>query len=416
MERANETEGMALPQPVIHPNPIRAIPGSDLTPDQIVGRDALAAKCWEAIGLQNIRLENERRIGKTLLMKRMIATAPPNTRCVLMEVGGVTSAKAFVDAVLVALAGAVPEHAKTLQSSFDRMVRGLSGLEVGGFLRIPQAAEKHWRPIFLDYLTNVAQRVPDRIVFFWDEIPWMFENIGTRDGQQAVNELLSTLRDIRQMSGHRFRMVFTGSIGFHHGLGAQANAGLANGAVNDMHRIEVPPLDAAGSRELVHRLAAGEHLVSDDLAGLAEEIHAQTGGVAFYMHHVVAKLGDRPAATRGDVIRAIDRFLRMADDPWSMRHYRERMKGYYGSQEAAAQAILDAVAEAQDPVPFAELFAHVQSVSMGPRPLTKSDVLRLLDRLQLDHYLAEPVDRPRHYGFKFPLVKRWWRFDQGLDL
>jgi hypothetical protein len=48
------------------------------------------------------------------------------------------------------------------------------------------------------------------VIFFWDELPWMLDNIRAGgDGDRVAMELLDTLRELRQ-AHPRLRMVFTG--------------------------------------------------------------------------------------------------------------------------------------------------------------------------------------------------------------
>jgi hypothetical protein len=39
-------------------------------------------------------------------------------------------------------------------------------------------------------------------------------------------------------------------------------------------------------------------------------------------------------------------------------------------------------------------------------------LLRLLSLLERDHYLQRQVDGA--FGFRFPLLRRWWKINRGL--
>lgn len=407
------------PQKVQHPKPMRSAPGGELTPDETVGRIVLTETFWERLEDTSLRIENERRLGKTLVAKLMVARAPGETRCVFMEIGGLSTPTDFVNEVLTALQKAIPEHKNSLRNWFGNAVKALSGLEVGG-MRIPVAAEKHWRVLFHDTMEKVFDLIDERVVFFWDEMPWMLENILDREGTESVSDLLGTLRDLRLTYDKRLRMVFVGSIGFHHVLGSLVARDKATAPLNDVPRENLPPLAQKDSVELVHRLAAGEGVVTRDIEALGRAIHQATGGIAFYIHYIVRELASLAEATPEAVPAATDSFLRSPDDPWRMRHYRERLKRYDKPPrewQGAALAVLTRTAATEDPVPFADLLAAVSLDTITTRgPLTKTDLLRLLELLMQDHYLEEAPEVPRTYRFKFPLIKRWWHYDQGLDL
>ncbi len=411
------------PSRVIHPKPMRSAPGGELTPDETVGRERLAMAFWESLDLTSLRIENERRLGKTAVMKLMVARSPEKTYCVFMDVSGVSTPVDFVNEVLKDLQNAIPEHRKSLRSWFTNTIRAVSGLEVklpGVGLRIPDAAEKHWRRLFKDTIEKVLELIDGRIVFFWDEMPWMLENILHKEGSSSLLELLGTLRDMRLTYENRLRMVFVGSIGFHHVLDELTKLEKATSPLNDVPLEIVPPLEEDDTLELVHRLAAGEGVVTRDIKALGREIHKQTGGVAFFMHYIVRKLASFEQATIETVSTVVNQFLREPDDPWHMRHYRERLSRYdkpHQEWQKAALAVLNLTADNEDPVPFAELLNAVSEDTISTRgPLNKVDLLRLLELLMQDHYLEELPDAPRTYRFKFPLIKRWWQFDQGLDL
>ena len=58
----------------------------------------------------------------------------------------------------------------------------------------------------------------------------------------------------------------------------------------------------------------------------------------------------------------------------------------------------------------------VEAISRGVRLKVIFDdselLLRLLDLLQKDHYLERDIEG--NYAFRFPLIRRWWRFDRSL--
>lgn len=405
------------PKAVTHKEPIKSLPGS-LSVKQCVGRDALAKQCWGILREQSLRLENERRIGKTLLMDKMIEMKPYGFRCIKMEIGGVSSAADFVNAVLAQVEKAVPEHAGSIQTMFQKTVNALAGVEVGGILRLPPAAQQHWREILMATLSHALSNTEDVLVFFWDEMPWMLENIADSEGgYAAVDRVLGTLRDIRHEDEfrNRIRMVYTGSIGFHHLEDRLAKLKLANGQNNDMVRIEVPPLDKEATHEFVHRAAAGEAVVTSDLPGMTEVLFYGTGGMAFYIHYLVGDLAKLEVATSDDIPRLIDERLRDPYDHWKMRHYRDRITKHYGHNERAVLSVLDSLAIAAKPVHFDMLYEPVVAVAQASLGvLDKSDMVKLLQLMALDHYIAEGPTR--HYAFKFPIIKQWWYLDRGLDL
>ncbi len=54
---------------------MRANPGGQLSPNEVVGRDRLIAQLWDILERQSVVLTSERRIGKTQVVKKMEAEA-----------------------------------------------------------------------------------------------------------------------------------------------------------------------------------------------------------------------------------------------------------------------------------------------------------------------------------------------------
>lgn len=52
---------------------MRANPGGQLAPENVVGRDRLIAKLWDILTQQSVVLTSERRIGKTQIIRKMKA-------------------------------------------------------------------------------------------------------------------------------------------------------------------------------------------------------------------------------------------------------------------------------------------------------------------------------------------------------
>ena len=54
---------------------MRANPGGQIPPSEVVGRDELIARLWQRIEGQSLLLSAERRMGKTCVVKKMVSEA-----------------------------------------------------------------------------------------------------------------------------------------------------------------------------------------------------------------------------------------------------------------------------------------------------------------------------------------------------
>jgi hypothetical protein len=229
-------------------------------------------------------------------------------------------------------------------------------------------------------------------------------------GERAAIEILDTLRALRQMHPS-LRMVFTGSIGLHNVLGSLKRAGYANAPTNDMHGVDVPPLDLPDAQQLACRLLDGEGLSPTDPAAIAGIIATQVDCIPYFIHHVVNDLavsGARP--DEETVARVVHDRLTDDQDQWNLRYYRERIDIYYSEDERRmALAFLDDLSAADGPLPFAKLFDLLAAkVPTNDRELA----LNTLTLLRRDHYVVqEPAGG---YRFRFPLIQRFWRLHRGL--
>lgn len=393
--------------------PLRANPGGNLPANQAVGRAALCETCWTTLETQSIRLENERRLGKTTVLRLLDATKPPKTRTITMEVGGLSSTTDFIDELILEIDKAVPEKGKGFMTRARNLVGGLAGFEIAGLLRIPDNAKTHWRRILLGCFEALADATPDRIVFFWDELPWMLQRIKKEEGSARVVDLLNTLRDIRQ--GHdRIRMVYTGSIGFHHVVSAIEEEGVGSRPISDMRRINVPPLEKHDAIELAERLLLGEKLKADAPSATAAALYEVTGGVPYYIHCIVADMRQGAPASPERVRQIAADALLDANDPWEMRYFNSRLDLHYGGDAPLARIVLDTIADADSPRGFSTLHQAVRAKGQSAGDLDEHGMRRLLTKLMQDHYLEREPGNAEAFRFKFTLVRDSWRIQRGL--
>ena len=211
--------------------------------------------------------------------------------------------------------------------------RGIGGTEVGGVFKLPESANASWKDILTrsieDLIKERGER-DDRLLFLWDEMPFMLDEIRKRDGELVAMEVLDVLRSLRQ-DHPDLRMLVTGSIGIHHVLSALKEADYRGEPLNDLFPIEIEPLGPEHAVELTRQLIDGENLAVEDIDGVVSRIARVADGFPFYIHHLVKTLALRgEKVTSGAVNEAVSHQLMDEDDPWELVHYRTRIDGYYG--------------------------------------------------------------------------------------
>ena len=384
-------------------------PGGTLAIDEIVGRDELIAGAWETLAGHSLVMTAERRIGKTSIVRKMTACPPSGWFPIFQDLERVHTADQFASEVHEAIVRYLGTLDKLAHRAM-KFLKSIGGVEVGGVVKLPEGKGRPWKDLLAHSLEDlVTQQSPNRVVFFWDEMPYMLHSIRRKDGEATAMEILDVLRSLRQGSLD-FRMVLTGSIGLHHVLTELKKADYRNSPVNDMFKVEVPPLARKDAEDLARRLLAGEGLTPSDRDATASAIAREGDDFPFYIHHIVKrlKLSGGPCEP-DDVARVVREQLVSPNDPWELRHYRDRLRSYYPGRDRLATEILDHLAVA----PGRETVDAILAAVKARMPFDdREGLLDLLKLLELDHYLAR--DEGGRYAFRFPLIRRWWAIDRGL--
>ncbi len=273
-----------------------------------------------------------------------------------------------------------------------------------------------WKKLLTSAVEDLMQAErTDRLVFFWDEVPYMLESILKKDGPDKAAEILDTLRSLR-VEQEKFRVIFTGSIGLHHVLGKLSAAGIPTSAKNDMYHVTVTPLAPADAEALSEDLLNGEKITCHSLADAAATIAEEVDYFPFYIHHVVAGLRiEQLSGTESNIKDFVARQLVDAADPWQLAHYRTRLSTYYPDNHDAANVaiILDVLGLANDRAGSLSVDAILQQTTHRKAAIAdRNDLLRLLRLMDADHYLSRDIEG--NYRFRFPLIRRWWKLDRGL--
>ena len=388
---------------------MRANPGGQLAPAEVVGRDALIANLWRVLERQSVVLTAERRHGKTQVIKKMLAEPPPGKLPVYHDLEGVRTPMEFVEIVLEDVERFLSRWERTAEGV--RVLLGKLGGAQAGPLKLPPAVAPHWKRLLGEIMADLVRHQEGRqVVFLWDELPLMMDNISQSAGERTAMELLDTLRALRQ-SHPGLRMVYTGSIGLHHVLAALRTAGYINPSTNDMKTVEVEPLAPPDARQLAAALLQGEELAVAQPGAAATAIADEASNVPYYIHHIVDDLATQGMPVEPTVIHElVERRLRDPQDAWELRHYLERVPRYYQKELAPlANRVLDLLAHAEEPMGFSRLSQLLEGQGATPGVETIRELLRLLQR---DHYVVQ--DAQNGYRFRLPLIQRAWRTQRPL--
>jgi len=400
---------------------MRANPGGEIAPEDVVGRDRLIRQLWHTLERQSVILAAERRMGKSCVAKKMVAEKPYTAVVIYRDIENIDTPIGFVERIYQD----VTPHLSTLkrgQNRFQSLMQQLSGAQITGIGKFPDVVARHWKALLEEMLSDIAENYEGTVIFFWDEFPLMLQKIVQTSGESEAMEILDTLRAARQ-THNNVRMLYTGSIGLHHVTTSLRDSGHCNDATNDMRTVEVDPLAAADARELALALLKGEGLKSPQLATVAEVIAGITDGIAFYIHYVISEmkfLGDDASVELAKDIVA--KVLVEPNDPWHLQHYRSRLNEYFdASQLEIVLFILDEIAVENTALSLdmlrTRLAANIEAMNgQAAHQIVSGDselFRRILLQLSRDHYLKQSeIDGA--FSYRFPVIRRWWMLSRGL--
>ncbi len=402
---------------------MRANPGGEIALDEVIGRDRLIRRLWDALEHQSVVLIAERRMGKTSVIKKMAAECPDERVTLYRDVEGLDTPHAFAERVYHDLETHLDRAHRTAGRA-RQLLRQVGGTEIGGVLKLPPAVAPHWKALIETVVEDLIEHCGRSTVIFWDELPLMLQKVQRTSGSETAMEILDLLRGLRQTYSD-LRMVFSGSIGLHHVTTSLRDAGHTNAAVNDMRVVEIPPLEDEDAEQLSRMLLEGEALPCDDFGATAHAIASSVDGIPFYIHHVVSTLRDKGGTVTEQIARdVVGQALVDPLNAWHLDHYRERLAKYYGEERLpVVLSLLDEIARADDSITQRELRSRLASTHapadqpavrrvLVDKPEELGHILRLFER---DHYVRRDVASGA-YRFRFGLIKRWWRLSRDLVL
>lgn len=376
--------------------PITPQPGTDRDPNNFVGRAEMTTRARERLlAGSNLLLTDPRRMGKTFWM-RTFAAREQSFHSYFIDYEGTKTVDEFLIKTAEALIRdrSLPLRARNqLETIFDNGEISLSKgpLAIKGYFQ--QTPPYHLLTRVLSALENEdSKTIP---IVMMDEVPMAINNIAVHEGTGSAEQLLQTLRALRQETS-RIRWIVTGSIGFHHVL---RKINTTQGVLNDLNPVPLGPLADKEAEELASRLLLGiEQPLIDTVIN---ELVKVTGGVPFLLHNVVKMLGEGPRnVTRPcDVHDCFEDFIDDPDQFYGLEHFLTRMPSNYDGRARIADDILRKA--------LSETNVWVSIDSLAPNEETAAT----LDDLVKDHYLER---RGLSVRWRYPALQYIWARKKGV--
>ena len=312
----------------------------------VFGRHATVAEIWRLLEKRSVYMNDLRRIGKTMILRAMKEKPKEGWAVIKRDLGRCHSPEDFAALVyrdvIAELEGA---------TKFMRQMQGLLGQGSGaqiGPIKLPDGRVAPWKEVlertFAD-LDAAIKKKEIKVVFLWDEVPFLLDNIikNAKDdqGERLAMQVLDVMRSLGQ-DYPNVKMVLTGSIGLHHILSQLRDENYINSPLNDMKPLAPGPLSPEDGIKFAERMLKERGVEWEERCG--ETIATLVGHVPFYIESFIDGLRSGEKIRNDDLEAVLAERLTNPDDDWDLPHHANRLKRYFGDDEAQVLAILDFLA------------------------------------------------------------------------
>jgi hypothetical protein len=274
---------------------MKANAGGNLEPQHVYGRDQFIELLWHTLESQSVLQSGERRTGKTQILRKMLQQPKPGWKPIFRDLEKIHSALEFAELVyddVQQFLGTSTRAKNFIQRWFEHHETDYINLK-----------SRTWKQLLNSAITDLDKAgLPEKLVFFWDEVPWMLDSICRHEGIPVAAQVLDAIRSLR-VEHSTFRVILTGSIGIHHILARLSAAGIPTPAINDMYHAHVPPLHPDDASRLASDLLTGENIHCSHLHDVARCIAHEVECQPFYIQHIVAGLRLKQISVTPDTIR-----------------------------------------------------------------------------------------------------------------
>jgi len=392
---------------------IRNIVGNVPDPGELYGRQDFISHLWRQIQGNNILLLAPRRFGKTGVMNHVLTSPGEGFLPVYLELEDVDSPAEFVWRLLRELLShsrlrSSLASARRLPSAVTDWVKGTfdeAGFE-GAKVKFKRSISENWRDTARRLVLELEKAEPT-LIFIFDELPAMLEEIAKKRGDDEARDFLAWFRTVRierkdKLRRHRF--IVGGSIGIDLIL-RRLNA---PDKLNDFERLYVEPISDDEALRLANDLAESMEVeVTDDMI---RHLLAFVGPhVPYFIHLLFAQLGQLPVEKRRpltpDTLEAVYRQRVLGPTcKHYFDHYRSRLARYGKRRERRALDVLQAVA-LQGRVSASVLYDVYRKPSKVGA--SERDFNELMADLECEWYLALDTHTNEYY-FMVNVMRDWW--------
>ncbi|MGB5982704.1 MAG: hypothetical protein WBG46_11230 [Nonlabens sp.] len=401
--------------------PYKLSPTQGVVPvDKIVGRKKELAQLEKKLASQSVVIEEIRRMGKTLFLKKFAHQANDRLNIVYFTLQGVKDVNELIEMLIEGLR--IERSFAKFRIGWNKIKSVVNAIKpdevdvVSFKFKLPIWKEE-WKPLLNACLEDIAYRENDDekpLVIILDELPIMIWDWIQRGESEKAKEFLDVLRKNRQLleDKGRVRFVICGSIGMEVVLQKLKKEHKYTGEpFNDAAPFSLGAMTKEDAEFLSSCLLLDDFKVADgeNEDKVIKHISDVTEGLPFYIHRIFSIIRDKfDSRLSMESVNTAYKFL--IEDPFYskvLKQLDERLDTYYPVKEAETfKSILNLISKSDDLVSEKEI---AEKLNLEKKTV-KSSIYTLLS----DTYLIRDIeDQKNYYSFKYKLVKKWWRINMA---
>jgi uncharacterized protein len=362
------------------------------------GREQDAAELWKCFEAgDNVLMLAPRRIGKTVLMNHLVATAAANGyRAILLNVEGLQEEKEFFRECCAAIQEELSTGKKVMTALSQRLSQVLLGSNSADWrTALLQSDWQEFANHLFAHLDHPEEETRPWLLLV-DELPVFVQALHQRGGAQAMSRFLYWLRNMRQK--HRnVRWLYAGSIG----LDTVARRTNVEGALNDLRPYTLRPFSVTTAKAFLVHIAA-KRATSFESEAL-DMIVVRLGWLSPRYLYVVAddalSIADTRPVDCNAANEAMDRLLDL-DKRLYWSAWREHIdRNFVEPDRTHLHNALEVIAKDASGVTEDTLQAALPA-------LTRHQLRAVLDVLVNDGFVDAGTDH--RYRFRMNLLREWW--------
>ena len=383
----------------IHPKTITGPPAEG---DSYIRRPYLNEEFWrEIVKGAHILFIAPRRVGKTSVMKDLVANHPEGYNCIYENVESDQSLNDFFKRLYLLVLDKLSVVEKT-RKHIEIWLKG-RGIEEISFEGGIKFKEKE-----LDYkkeLLLLIQKLPDldkKVVLFLDEFPEVISAIRRTESDDNAIEVLHTIREIRQKSEFRNCIfVLAGSIGLEHVVESLDRSKL----INDLHPVRIEPLTADEAKKLIKQITIDATIqynssLTEILLGKIEHL------VPYFIQLMIEEIDGTLFKENRRLLEAKDiesAFLSIIKKNTNLKDWKDRLNlPYINRDESDFCYKILAILAHHSFISIQEIYNESQLLLAVP-----GNYMSVIAMLTRDGYITETPEGL--YKYASPLLQAWWK-------